>query len=280
MDNHRKLQLLQTEIVVDIDKICEENNLKYYIIGGTLLGAVRHKGFIPWDDDIDLVMYRDDYNRLIHILQRDYSKKYFVQTFDTDPYYARYILKVRLNNTCMVESILENSKSHSGIYVDIFPLDHVKKSKHGLALRGKIIRWLFAYKSVRFDATVRKSGYRHWLGVAFKWVTYLIPNRFINWLFDYVCTKDNHQDCKYTTNFASHFKWEKQLFENEVYGEGCRLEFEGKLLNAPTEYKKILERLYGKDYMKLPPKEKQETHNIIQLDFGPYDTQKNKEKLQ
>ena len=84
MNENRKLQLIQTKIVADIDEICKQKKLKYYMIGGTLLGAVRHKGFIPWDDDIDLVMYRDDYNKLINYIINDskYSKKYFVQTFN------------------------------------------------------------------------------------------------------------------------------------------------------------------------------------------------------
>lgn len=272
MDDLRKLQRLQTQIVVDIDKICMENDLKYYIIGGTLLGAVRHKGFIPWDDDIDLVMYRKDYNRLINIIQEKFSKKYFVQTFYTDKYYTRYVAKIRLNNTVLVESYLKKSNSHNGIYIDIFPLDYVQKTDSlDLRLRGGIIRWLFAYKSVKHDAQVSGSKMKRFLGRAFRWGTYLIPEKLINRLFDYVCTKDNKKTCKYTTNFASHFKWKKQLFENEVYGEGVRLEFEGNMFNAPIGYLKILERLYGTDYMAMPPKDKQVTHQIVKLDFGPYD---------
>lgn len=268
---NRKLQLIQTDIVADLDRICEENHLTYYMIGGTLLGAVRHKGFIPWDDDIDLVMYRDDYNQLIEILQREYAEKYFVQTPYTDPYYARYIAKVRLNHTEMVESFLENAKSHAGIYVDIFPLDHVTKAGGlGLTIRGRIIRWLFAYKSVRCNAQVHKSGPKYILGKFLRWSTYLVPQVWVDRLFDYVCEMDNKKDCRYTTNFASHFRWKKQLFENEVYGKGCRLEFEGHSFNAPEKYLKILERLYGKDFMELPPESKRVTHDIIRLDFGKY----------
>ncbi len=276
MNDNRKLQLIQTEIVVDIDRICNENGLRYYMIGGTLLGAVRHQGFIPWDDDIDLVMYRDDYDKLIDIIQKNYSQKYFVQTFYTDKYYTRYIAKIRLNNTTLIESYLENSHSNNGIYVDIFPLDHVKKSKgFGLQLRGSIVRWLFAYKTVRNGIFISKSKFKRFFIQCLRWTTYLVPQKFVNWLFDYVCSKDNNKDCKYTTNFASHFKWKKQLFPNEVYGEGVRLEFEGHMFNAPSAYLDILERLYGKKYMELPPKEKQITHEIIKLDFGPYDIKRN-----
>ncbi len=271
MNDYRKLQLVQVSIVEDIDRICRENGLTYYMIGGTLLGAVRHKGFIPWDDDIDLVMYREDYDALISILQKKHSEKYFVQTFNTDKHYTRYIAKIRLNGTKMVESYLENTKAHSGIYVDIFPLDQTKKDDGlGLKLRGKIVRCLFAYKSVKHDAVVKKSGIKYLFSRILKWTTYIIPDSFINKLFDYVCSKDNSKNCKYTTNFASHFKWKKQMFKNEVFGEGCKLEFEGHMFNAPNEYLTILERLYGKNYMDIPSEEKRETHNIIELDFGNY----------
>ena len=91
-------------------------------------------------------------------------------------------------------------------------------------------------------------------------------------MFDYVCSKENKNiHCKYTTNFASHFKWKKQLYENDVFGEGCLLEFEGNMFKAPNDYKVILERLYGENYMQLPPIEKQETHNLVEIDFGSYE---------
>lgn len=270
MNQHRKLQLIQTRILEDIDKICAENNLKYYMIGGTLLGAVRHKGFIPWDDDIDLVMYREDYDKFIKIVQDDHHEKYFIQTFYTDPHYARYIAKVRLNNTVLIESSLEHVKSHQGIYVDIFPLDHTKHSQgFGLWLRGLIVRLCFSYKTVKHG--VKKGGLKAFFAKLLKVFTYLFPERWINRLFDYVCTKDNGKECKFTTNFASHFKWKTQMFENEVFGDGCYLDFEGYKFRAPFEYEKILKRLYGENYMQLPPKEKQQTHNLIHLELGKYD---------
>ena len=272
LSDNRKLQLIQVSIVEDIDRICQENDLTYYMIAGTLLGAVRHKGFIPWDDDMDLVMYRDDYNKLIGIIQRDYADKYFAQTFYTDKEYTRYVLKIRLNGTRHVESAYERSSVNQGIYIDIFPLDHVKKpGGFGLSLRGKLVRLLFAYKSLRFDALPDRSPKKVKLAKATRWTTYLLPNRLVNRLFDYVCGKDNKKNCAYTTNFASHYRWQKQLFKNEVYGVGCPLEFEGRLFNAPTEYETVLRQLYGDDYMAIPPKEKQITHEIVELDFGAYE---------
>ena len=267
------LQSIECSILEDIDSICTDNGLKYYLIGGTLLGAVRHKGFIPWDDDIDIVMYRNDYNKLIEILQKDYHTKYFVQTFYTDKHYLRYVLKVRLNGTKLVESYLTDSKSNNGIYIDIFPLDQVQKNGGvGLKIRGAIVRCLFGIKGIKNGVFISNNIFKRIIGTIFRVFTFLIPDKLINCLFDYVCSKDNKKNCKYTTNFASHFKWKKQLFENEVYGDGVRLEFEGRFFNAPKEYLVILERLYGKNFMDLPPEEKRVTHDIVELDFGKYYT--------
>ena len=272
MDNvTRKLQLVELSILEDLDEICRKNNLTYYLIGGTLLGAVRHKGFIPWDDDIDVVMYRDHYNQLIKILETQYKEKYFAQTFFSDKYYTRYVLKMRLNNTHIVESYLNNSKANNGIYIDIFPLDHVKKNKGvGLTIRGWLLRILFGIKNIKCGTFISKKKIKRFFGKFLRVLTFFIPNCFINRLFDYVCEKDNKKECLFTTNFASHFKWKRQLFENSFYGSGTLLEFEGRAFIAPNEYLQILRRLYGDSFMNIPPKEQQITHELIEIDFGRY----------
>jgi lipopolysaccharide cholinephosphotransferase len=272
MDNRlRKIQLLELEILKDIDTICEENDLKYYMVGGTLLGAVRHKGFIPWDDDVDIAMYRDDYNKIQKIIQDRFSEKYFVQNFDTDPNYTRYITKIKLNGTKLVHKGLAKVDSHHGIYVDIFPLDRVKKEDGlGLRLRGKLYRWLYAYKIMRINVNNDMKLWKKIIKVAFRWITFLVPNRFVNKVFDYICTKDNDNNCSYTTSFGSGFGWKRQLYKNDVFGNSVRLMFEGYKLRAPDKYETVLKRLYG-DYMQLPPIEKRTTdHNFVEVDFGPY----------
>ena len=105
----RKLQLCQLMIARDIDRICRENGLKYYMVGGTLLGAVRHGGFIPWDDDLDIAMFRSDYEALQEIIIREHSERYFLQNSQTDPHYSRVIAKVRLRGTIQMERSYEKT---------------------------------------------------------------------------------------------------------------------------------------------------------------------------
>lgn len=264
----RKLQRAELMILKDVADICETNKLKYYLIGGTLLGAVRHHGFIPWDDDIDIVMFREDYDKLFDIMMQHYQEKYFVQRFETDPNYSRYIMKIRLNGTKHVEERISDVKMNHGIYIDIFPIDYLYNAGIITHIRGGILRALFAYKNVKHSQS-HYSGLKSIASYPVKLITHIIPEPLVNRLFDKVCVRDNNRKCDYVTNFASHFKWKRQMYPINYFGEGKELEFEGLLFRAPNEYNKILERLYG-DYMKLPPEDKRIAHNIVEVDFGPY----------
>lgn len=258
----------------EIAEICEKNQLRYYLCGGTLLGAVRHGGFIPWDDDLDITMYRSDLNRLITILQTEYSDKFFVQTFQTDRNYTRYIPKIRLNGTIQMEEGHEEDKIHHGVYIDIFPLDHVAKPGGWmLYLRGKILRFLFAYKTVRCTKNKVTTKTKKLLITLLKPLSYLIPMKWVDRMFDWVCTASDKAGAKYTTSFASHYLWKKQLVENDIYGDGTMLRFENCMFRCPTRYTDLLKQVFGENYMQLPPLEKRNSgHVLVKIDLGQYET--------
>lgn len=272
MDNTlvvRKLQKAELMILCDVDKVCRDNGLKYYMIGGTLLGAVRHKGFIPWDDDIDLVMFRKDYDKLCDLFMRDFSDKYFVQKFETDLHYTRYIMKIRLQGTKHIEQGVSDIQMNHGIYIDIFPMDYLKNDGVITHIRGWVFRALLAIKNVK-HRTNHFAGVKKVLSKIGAILLFVVPDKLINCLFRIVCEADNKNDCKYITNFASHFKWKKQMYPISYFGDGVELPFEGHMFPAPKEYEKILERLYG-NYMELPPENKRVSHNIVEIDFGDYE---------
>lgn len=273
MDILRKLQLAQLYTMQEIASICEENKITYYLCGGSLLGAIRHKGFIPWDDDLDITMYRSELNKLTKILREKYSEKFFVQDFDSDKNYTRYITKIRLNGTLQAEKGFEEDGIHQGIYIDIFPLDHVTKTDGlGLKFRGKLLRLLFAYKSARCTKNLQTSKVKKVLIKILKPFTYLVPRKVVNGLFDWVCTATDKPGAKYTTSFASHYLWKKQLVENEVYGEGVLHKFETCEFRIPTKYETLLLQIFGKNYMQLPPVEKRNSgHTLVKIDLGEYD---------
>lgn len=270
----RKLQLCQTKILEDIDKICADYELRYYLLGGTALGAVRHKGFIPWDDDLDVGMYRNDYEKFQRIIIENYSSKYFLQNCETDPNYPRVIAKVRLNGTIQQERSYESIGCHNGIYVDIFPIDYVKKpSGFGMWLRGVIIRLGFAYKTVKCG-----SNNRHFMKIKrlLSFIPKIIPNKWIDKLMHYACTKDNKKEREYSTIFLSGYGWKKQMHKSDVFAEGKYIEFEGRQFKGPSDINAFLSKLFG-DYMVLPPKEKRVAHKLTKIDFGIYDAELEKE---
>lgn len=269
-----RLKELELEIIKDIDEICKTNNIKYFLVGGTLLGAIRHKGFIPWDDDIDIGMMRDDYNKLLEILSEDNNNKknkYFVQNYYTDIEYPRYITKIRLNGTVFLEGSVKNYNMHHGVFIDIFPLDRIKdKNEKMLDFRSALSKKIMILKSIRNGHFKHKNKYKKNIAILMRPFTFLLPLKFYNKVIDFIYGYQNSKDCRYVTNFSSQYGWRKQTFPIEVYGEGTYLEFEGHQFMAPAKWEAVLKSLYG-DYMKLPPEEKRNSgHDVVQIDLGKY----------
>ena len=127
----KQLKEVEIELFDELDRVCKLLDIPYFMVGGTLLGAVRHQGFIPWDDDIDVVMFREDLERLEKEGSTLFDKKYFLQTEDTDKYYPLMTAKLRKNGTVFLEGCMdENVKSHTGIFIDIFPMDDISDVDH------------------------------------------------------------------------------------------------------------------------------------------------------
>ena len=127
--NVEKLKAYEVKILDKFVSICKKNNLNYYLAYGTLLGAIRHKGFIPWDDDIDVYMKAEDYYKFKEIMKENPVDGYFYQSLETEKYYSLSFAKLRMNNTSVVEKKLAEEKIHNGIYIDIFPLLPYPNSK-------------------------------------------------------------------------------------------------------------------------------------------------------
>lgn len=268
LDSVKRLEL---KILKYVDRICRANGLKYYLIGGTLLGAIRHKGFIPWDDDIDIVMFREDYNKFLDIVNQG-DNTYFVQNTKSDPNYTRYITKIRLNDTLFVEESSKNLLMHQGIFIDIFPLDKIvlpineKRIVRRIYIANKILR----VQKIKIGVTEGRTIFLTKRNELVKFLLKGIPsNLFTKWV-DFIYTLDNNKDTDLITNFSSQYGWRKQSFNIDVFGEGTYLEFEGHQFMAPAKWEIILKSLYG-DYMKLPPEEKQNSgHIVVQIELGKY----------
>ncbi len=262
----KKLHKVETEMLVELDRVCRKNDIPYYITAGTLLGAVRHGGFIPWDDDMDICMARSDFKRFLEVCKTDLSDDYYIECQELNPDYWYAIPKICKKNTVFKNIQDSNLKEHIGIYVDIFMLDNVpKQNGKRQAIYASIANLLQATISNRkTNFNVKK------MSIKSKLFFYLTKPFSIRTLSKWRTRVAAHysDECKYFTNLASRYGRIKQTMPKDKFYPPVELEFDGYKFLAPKEYIYMLERIYG-DYMKLPPEEKRcTTHKLAQLDFG------------
>ena len=133
----RKVQLTLLEIAVEIKRVCEENDIRYFLSDGTFLGAVRHQGFIPWDDDMDMGMLRADYEKFCRVAPKALKPEYCLESWNTDAGYGLPFAKVMKRNTVYLESKKTTKMREKGFYIDIFPFDNAPVSYTHLTLPTK-----------------------------------------------------------------------------------------------------------------------------------------------
>ena len=263
-----KLKQVELEIFDELDRVCRENDLEYFMVGGTLLGSVRHKGFIPWDDDIDVVMFRSDLEKLEKLFyDGKFGKDYFLQTENTDKKYPLMTAKLRKNDTVFLEDCMDaNLESHCGIFVDIFPMDDISD------VNSTIIRKNASKISLLTTIICEKCGYRYGVkGVtkAFAFFAGIIGIERLKKKRNQLMTFENNKGYENNTIYASNYGYVKQCRNKDVYSPHSELEFEGKKYMAPCKYEDFLIQLFGENYMELPPVEKRVTrHPIKKIDFG------------
>lgn len=271
----REVQLTQLSIAKEIKRICEKHNIDYFLDGGTMLGAVRHKGFIPWDDDMDIGMTRENYNRFIEVAKSELSEEYFLQTWETDQYYPMPFAKVRKNGTLFVENNFEKSKMHQGIYVDVFPYDYfpATKRKQKRFWRKKNFLsslLLMKCKSVKFlsnNNTALKVFLKLCMFTFIKFICIFNSKRRIVQRYEKLITKYNDKTSGIVYEQTQCYK-----FGHFVIPENCicgriDLPFEDTQFKCLENYHQYLSTLYG-DYMTPPPEEKRAVgHYIVKVEL-------------
>lgn len=268
--NLLQIQQIQLGIALEVKRLCEKYNLRYFIIAGTLLGAVRHKGFIPWDDDLDIGMLREDYDRFIKVAAKELSQEYFLQTWDTDEGFGLPFTKIRKNGTRFVEKNSAKTKGHKGIYVDIFPFDYapVKKVK-------RITHNVFTYVLKRI--MLCKTGYEVWHdGNRMKRFSYkvlnftakFIPRSFCKHMLNKQMINYTGVQCTHVVNIGGAYGYAKETLKREWVEELIAIKFEGVEFMCPKDYDGYLTYFYG-NYMIPPPiKERYNRHGIIEIVLG------------
>ena len=250
----REAQNLMLEILKNVHELCEKHGIKYFLDAGTLIGAVRHKGFIPWDDDVDIGMLREDYNKFIQIAKNEMPDHLFLQTFETDKYYNIYPTpcKVRYNNTLFLEAgVNEDSRMNNGVFIDVLTYDSLPKHRFVYKIQ-RIISFniLKSFKMLR-DKPERLSFKNRITFSFYRVVVKIFPNKRRLKFFDYL-TKWNDENSEYM-GYGVDTYWSQYVYKKEDFFDLIKLEFEGQYFYAPKNYDAILTQLYG-DYM-TPPKE-------------------------
>lgn len=262
----RELQLLQLDAMKEIHSICNMNGIKYYMIGGTLLGAVRHKGFIPWDDDIDIAMLRQDYDKFVEVFSSQANQsKYFLQNYYTDCDIQPALSRVCIKGTILDLPFEYHLKNCKNTYVDIFPLDNVPDDDLMMTRQceelSKIDK-LFELKMARTYVNgflsykkILKRIIRFFLGV--------IPLRKLQNRRLQVMTKYKNENTQRVCSTVSKYGYMKQVMQKSIYGTPILYDFEDTKLYGPEHSDQYLLHLFGDNYMQVPPVGKrQETHDV------------------
>lgn len=261
----KKLKDTELEILNEIDRVCRKNNINFFLIGGTLLGAVRHKGFIPWDDDLDIGMMRDDFIKFSDIVSKDLDSKYFFDYFNTDKEYHLPFAKVRKNNTIFDEEASKKLDNHKGIFVDIFPYDYTDDNFNRSFVKASIIQILSDTVLLK-KKIINLSSCRHSIISLFCSV---FSSHCILKYIDFLSRNFNGKKDKYThvVCFNSMVNLKKDYFDINVVFPLKKVDFENNKYNGLNDNDKYLTAQYG-DYMKLPPVEDRVNHTALNISFS------------
>lgn len=274
-DTISRVRAIQVEILLEIDRICRKHDIDYVLFAGTLLGAVRHRGFIPWDDDVDVAMLREDYDRFIRAYESETDRRFFLQTKQSDPAYFNQYAKLRRNGTRYVQYQFQHLPMHQGIYVDIFPLDGATRSGLKSWLQRSLILILrTANKAVNYGNSLafiksHPSPLRRIQYYLLFPVLRLAPKGLLHRLYTKALTLWNSPETAEVTYLASvvtHRMYENYRLPKRQLAETTLLKFEGHSFPAPKCYDEWLSNIYG-DYMTYPPKNlRRGHHDIIEID--------------
>lgn len=271
----RKLQQTLLSMMEDIDAVCRKYSLTYFLCGGSALGAVRHGGFIPWDDDMDLVMPRKDYDLLEVYLQKEFPDSYWVQDVRTDSHYDLNSMKIRKKGTRCLE-LLDPEPEKAGIFIDIYPLEdtfdnRLLRTAHGIigeaflfvcscvrlcSKRERILKYLEDDKS---RGVVKKKLL---IGRCF---SFLSLTRWLR-ITEKVLSCCHRPKSRYVSIPSGRKHYFGEMYTRQSYFPPREAAFDGHsffIMNDPREY---LEKLYG-DYMSVPPESEREYHGVLELRF-------------
>lgn len=257
----KKIQSIELAILREVSEICNENKIDFYLIEGSLLGAVRHGGFIPWDDDVDIGMPREDYERFLSIISEHLPSHLSLKSYKYDSEFHSYYARIIDNRTKVIPEYLKFSGRYTGVWIDVFPLDGAPKSAIGRKLHYlSILRYKFMLALYYNDKDKKRSLPKRIIVNIFKpFITKMNVNKIKDSL-DRRLKRFPFRTSAYVGNFMSVYGY-RGLVPREYYGDGRIYKFEDLSLKGPSNSHGLLECLYG-DYSQLPPEGERTGHSI------------------
>lgn len=253
----KRLQQIQLDILHEFDGICKNQQIPYFLLGGSALGAIRHGGFIPWDDDIDVGIPREDYERFLRVAPALLPGHLFLQDWHSEPDCLLNFAKLRDCRTMYKEKVFAGLNIHHGVYIDIFPLDG------GPADRQEAEKLLKRMKIYRFSLLNRRTGYIRnkniLASLGLSLMTPFVSKMTCYRMVDALCMKFAYADASCIANW--HGAWgTKEVVPREIFGKGRLVKFEDLECLVAEDAAGYLTCLYG-DFMTLPPEEKRVSHH-------------------
>lgn len=257
-----ELQNKELTLLKEIDRICDKYNIKYTLAYGTLLGAVREHGFIPWDDDVDICMLRDDYEKFKCVCKNELSDNFFYQSHETDQEYFHLFDKIRINNTIFKETFLYTYNIHHGVFIDIFPLDTVPDSKVLAKLQYIKFHFFRTGLMAKYLVLDARNGKK-------KIFAKLLRILYFPFSKEYLYMKANSIASKYKKGTYVHNFYNSvglhDTFDKDYFYNLKRTKFENEEFSIPQEYDIILKNIYG-EYMQRPPEsQRKTTHDLVEF---------------
>jgi len=258
--NDKELKSMELEILLDIDGFCSEHGLCYFLASGTLLGAIRHKGFIPWDDDIDVMMPRPDFDRFM----KEYNSNRYILNYPGKPGYYQSIGKLANKDTVLIQRT-PLADEPIGVHVDILPIDGEPDDVDDYKRHMKILERLHKHTLLVRQLKFRSMSLRTALSCIWHWRTYI---SYLALNLEETYTKIDEIVHRYTYNesfwvgyISMHRYGLKQRHRHILFEDTIGVEFEGHTFPAPKGYDEYLHNLFG-DYLQLPPLEKRVSHHV------------------
>lgn len=266
MNTLKHLQQVILSILVDIDDLCKKNDIRYYLAYGSALGAIRHKGFIPWDEDIDIIMDNENYEKFILCARNQLdSNKYYVEEGLVD--WPMPFSKIKLRGTIFAEIEGYSTCGENGIFVDVFKMDAVPNgwlASHWQYVCAKYYL-CYALSERTFKSAALRKKILMWLSFPLKWK---ILRTFV---LQQVTKYNNKKSCDYFGCFYTRYRYKNSVIPKVMYGNPVMVHFEETMMPVPEKWDDYLTYIYG-DYMTPPPVEKQVGLHLdgMNIDFGPY----------